>query len=152
MQIRAYAETLTIDDEALDAWPKGKTKEHVCFFILIFGCKRCGLMGHLFSCISLMALHWRWVFSSSLFWKGRFDWSWGARFDLESVLENVYSGEEAVFDPATPNLSRPVANYTTHLYIQLFLSSSCFLSFLFLFGLRVGGKRESRGTQVYLGL
>jgi hypothetical protein len=37
-------------------------------------------------------------------WKRGSDRSWGLAFDLESVLENVYSEEGAVFEPATPSL------------------------------------------------
>ena len=66
------------------------------------------------SCIGLL------VSFCSLWKGGSIGFGEGGSFDLESVLENVYSGGRgAVFAAARPNLSRPVANYTTHLYIQL---------------------------------
>ena len=87
-------------------------------------------------------------------WKGRFDRSWGGSFDLESVSENVYwGGRGAVFAAARPNLSRPVANYTTHLYIHLLFffppvvvcPFSCFCSFSWAM---MGEKGSKRGTHI----
>lgn len=35
--------------------PRGESKEQTLLFgCFVFGCKRCGLMGHLFSCVSMM--------------------------------------------------------------------------------------------------
>lgn len=110
----------------------GEAKSSVCSLaVFVFGCKRCGLMGHLFSCVSTMGSALEMGFLS-LYGKGGLIGLGGSFRPGVCVGKRVFGGgRSCVLMLQRQKPSRPVANYTTHLYIQHF-SFPFLILFLFL--------------------